>query len=108
MNLITFTKIRVSAFTLAVKDPKRTVGPSRRSISLKTPVGKNTAALSPVTDTKLEKVVHWPEIHGNCCLCWKGNMTSTVKFFKCKVGLCLNKDRNCFKYVHNYLLVFSH
>ena len=51
---------------------------------------------------------HWLEIDGNRSHCQKRNMTYTVKYSKCQVGLCLNKDRNFFKDFYNSLLVFSH
>ena len=64
----------VSAFTLVSKDPKRTVGWPRHSISPRKSVGRN----------------------------------QVVKYSKCKIGLCLNKDRDYFKDFHNYLLVYSY
>ena len=107
MNLRTFTTKIASAFTLAGKDPKRTVGQPRRSISPKPTVRRNPALPSPVADIQLCKVVNWPKIDGNRTHCRKCKMTCTVKCCKCKVGLCLSKERNCFKYFHNLLFVFS-
>ena len=108
MNLRTFITQIASAFTLAGKDPKRTVRWPRRSISPKPPVGGNPAVPSPMADIPFDKVAHWPEIDGNRSHGRKCNMAWTFKCFKCKVGLCLNKDRHCFKDFHNSLLVFSH
>lgn len=98
----------VSAFTLVSKDPKRTVGWPRHSISPRKSVGRNQVVSSPVADTQFDKVAHWSEIDGNGCSCRKCNMTCTVKYSKCKIGLCLNKDRDYFKDFHNYLLVYSY
>ena len=84
MNPNTFTTHIASAFTLAGKDPKRTVGRSRHSISPKPPLGKNPAAPSPVADIRFEKLAHWPEIDANRPHCRKCNMTCTVKCSKCK------------------------
>ena len=108
MNLTTFTTQIASAFTLVDKDPKRTVGRQRHSMSPKPPVGRNPAVTSPMVDIQFGKVTRWPEIDGNRSRCQKCNNTCTVICFKCKVGLCLNKDRHCFKNFHNQLLVFSH
>ena len=108
INPRTFTTQIASAFTLAGKDPKRTIGWPRRSISPKPPVERNLAVPSPVADIQFDKVAHWPEIDGNRSRCRKCNMTCTVKCSKCKIGLCLNKDKNCFKDFHNSLLVLSH
>ena len=101
MNLRTFTTKIASAFTLAGKDLKRTVGWPRCSISPKPPVGRNPAVPSPVADIRFDKVAHWPEIDGNRSRCQKCNMACTVNCSKCKVGLYLNNDRNCFKDFHN-------
>ena len=50
MNLRTFTTQIASAFTLEGKDPKRTVGRPRWSITPKPLVGRNPAVPSPVAD----------------------------------------------------------
>ena len=101
MNLTTFTTQIGSAFTLVDKDRKRTVGGPRRSISLKLPVGRNPAVTSPMVDIQFDKVTRWPEIDGNRLRSQKCNMACTVICSKCKVGLCLNKERHCFKNFHN-------
>ena len=85
MNWRTFTTQIAFAFTVAGKDPKRTVGQPRSSISLKPSVGRNPAVPSPVADIRFDKVAHWPEIDGNRSRCRKYNMTCTVKCSKCKV-----------------------
>ena len=108
MNLITFARQTASAFTLAGKDLKRTDGRPRRSISPKPQIDRNPAVPSPVADIRFGKVAQWPEVDGNRSRCRKCNMTCTVKCSKCEVGLCLNKDRNCFEDFHNHLLVFNH
>ena len=93
-----FTTKIASAFTLS---GKRTAGRPMHIISLKPPVGRNPAVPSTMADIPFDKVAHWPEIDGNCSRYWKCNMTCTDKYFKCKVALCLNKDRICFKNFHN-------
>ena len=109
MNLRTFTTQIASAFAPAGKDPKTTFGRPKRSISAKLPMGRNTAVQSPVLDIRCDK--KWGiglRLMGNRSHCQKRNMTYTVKYSKCQVGLCLNKDRNFFKDFYNSLLVFSH
>ena len=101
INLRIFTTQTVSAFNLAGKDPKRTAGQPKCSISPKPLLGRNQAVPSPVADIRFDKVAHWPEIDRNHSCCRKCDLTCTVKYSKCKVGLCLNKDRNCFKDFHN-------
>ena len=93
INLRTFTTQIDSAFTLACKDPKTTVARPIRNISLKPPVRRNPAAPSPVADIRFDKVAHWPGIDGNRSRWRKCNMTCTIECSKCKVGLCLKKDR---------------
>ena len=82
MNVRTITTQIASAFTLAGKDPRKTVDWSRRSISAKLPVGRNLVVPLPLADFQCDKVVHWPEIDENRSPCQKCNMTCNVKYFK--------------------------
>ena len=55
MNLRTFTTQIASASSSAGKDPKKTFGRPKRSISAKPPMGRNPAVQSPVLDIRCDK-----------------------------------------------------
>lgn len=62
---------------------------------------KAATTVTPVTDSQKDKYDHfpqWKETRGRCKIC--KNQNSFVQCQKCKVFLCFNKDRNCFRRFH--------
>ena len=63
--------------------------------------GKRISVPTPCLDIRYDQIGHWPEPvdKKDCCrLC---QAYSRTKCSKCKLSLCLLKDRNCFKDFHH-------
>ncbi len=62
---------------------------------------QKTAAPQPIYDVRYDEIGHWPatgEKKQRCKYCPKGY--TRIYCCKCMVGLCLNKNNNCFKQYH--------
>ena len=73
--------------------------PSAEDMSKK--VKKAATTEAPVLECQKDKYDHfpqWNDTRGRCKIC--KNMNSFVQCQKCKVFLCFNKDRNCFRRFH--------
>lgn len=72
--------------------------------SLEKTTQKHRAVLQdPSSDVRFDETSHWPEVAGDrqrCRLCNDRNKFTSFRCSKCRVPLCLLKERNCFTRYH--------
>lgn len=76
---------------------KRRGRPSKAALAAETKKPKVVQA-TPTTDVRYDGLSHWPETANRqrCRQCNQRNHFTYFKCSKCKVPLCLTKERNCF------------
>lgn len=72
-----FTSESACGFANAEKDPSRTVGQPKRSISPKPPTCRKPSVPAP-TDVHFGKIAHWPDNNGACNKCKLCSTHATV------------------------------
>ena len=93
-HLIKF-KANASIKVSNVGRPKRSLSPPKKKEK------RGRPAPLPVSSVRMDSTCHWP-IHGKknrCRHCTTG--FSRIYCEKCKICLCINESRNCFKTFHN-------
>ena len=91
----------------ALSSSKNAIGRPRRSSdqphSEPPPQNRKTTEWRPCSDVRYDEVRHWPILVGGIgkrCKLEKCTGQSRIQCEKCKVSLCLNQDKNCFKKFH--------
>ena len=101
-SLLDFTKEVADVLLSAGKGPKEAAGKKRRSssVSVCKSFRKKLMVANPVADVRFNGVHHWPEFEDTRNRCRVCSMLSYICCSKCKIHLCLQKDRNCFVAFH--------
>lgn len=75
--------------------------PSNAALAAKPPKNR-TVVREPTPDVRYDESSHWPEVtdRQRCGLCKDRNKFTYFTCSKCKVPLCLIKERNCFRKYH--------
>ena len=74
--------------------------PSKRASSASIKPSKRATVATPCQDVRYDNIAHWPEPVDQKQRCRNCQAYSCTKCTKCKLALCLVKDRNCFQDVH--------
>lgn len=82
---------------------KRRGRPSKAALAAETKKPKVVQA-TPTTDVRYDGLSHWPETANRqrCRQCNQRNHFTYFKCSKCKVPLCLTKEKNCFSAYHQF------
>ena len=100
LSLRRFISQVATALNLKDKDSGKKIGRPKRSLSPANTLGRKPSNPKPICDIRYDGFCHRPEINkkrGRCRIC---NKTCSFACSKCKIKLCLNKDRNCYKDFH--------
>ena len=104
IKLVDFRASIGQALTLAKKETKKRGRPSLDSTPVCNNKKKEFAPVVPVDDVRYDGLNHWPTHQVNKERCKYANCRinaySRTICSKCKIALCLNKDRNCFMDYH--------
>lgn len=74
--------------------------PSKRASSASIKPSKRATVATPCQDVRYDNIAHWPEPVDQKQRCRNCQAYSRTKCTKCKLALCLVKDRNCFQDFH--------
>ena len=100
-SFLDFTKEVADALLSAGKGPKEAAGKKGAVLpSVCKSVGKKTMVANPVADVGFDGLHHWPEFEDTRNRCRVRSMLSYICCSKCKINLCLQKDRNFFVAFH--------
>ena len=91
-NLLQFMKGVADAFLFAGKETKKANIKKAYTYKWKKPM-----VPKPIADIRFDEIHHWPEFGDKLNRCRVCSMLSFVYCSKCRIYLCLQKERNCFK-----------